>query len=171
MSRIQDLEQLILRDQRIIMDLDDLFEGVCEHDLNTDQISNMLLGIMELYKIRHEKTWDCYTEVVREYYKFRKEAGYNYDSIVDIENDGPDLWSKDFSDWKPGHPQYDAAMAELEKQYDATASKSYDEVHGHELSQDDEDAKPDAWVVEVGEKPTEKEKASWPAKQTRKKKK
>ena len=159
MSRIQDLEQLILRDQRIIMDLDDLFEGVCEHDLNTDQIANVLMGIIQLYKIRHEKTWDCYTEVVREYYKFRKEAGYNYDSIVDIENDGPDLWSKDFNYWKPGNPDYDAAMAELEKQYDPTASKSYDEVHGHELVEDE------------AEKSAEEEKTVWPAKQTRKKKK
>ena len=150
-NRIQDLEQMILRDQNIIQDLDDLFEGVCEYELNTDQVSNVLMGLIQLYKIRHEKTWDTFTEVVREYYKFRKEAGYNHDSIVDIESDGPDLWSKDFTNWRPGNPEYDAAMAELEKEY--------------------KEHTPDPYVADVGEKPTEEEKAVWPAKQTRKRKK
>ena len=149
-NRIQDLEQMILRDQNIIQDLDDLLEGVLEFDFTTDQVANVLLGVIQLYKLRHDKTFDLYTDVVKEYYKFRKEAGYNWDSVVDIENDGPDLWSKDFSYWQPGHPEYDAAMAELEKEY--------------------KEHTPDPYVADVGEKPTEEEKPTWPAKQKRKKK-
>ena len=118
-NRIQDLEQLILKDQNIIQDLDDLFEGICDTYLNNDQIANALMGIIQLYKIRHNKTWDCYTEVVREYYKFRKEAGYNQGSIVDLDTESPDLWSQDFTDRGVGSPAWNAAQAELDKKHAA----------------------------------------------------
>ena len=147
-NTLQDLEEYILRDQHIIQDLDTLFEGILEHDLDTDNIANMVLGIIEMYKVRHDITWRCYENLVKEYYKFRNEAGYNKEGYVDTDVDGPDLWNKSFVDWKPGHPDYDAALAKMQEKYGD---------------------KPDAWVADVGEKPTEEEKAEWPAKQKSKK--
>jgi len=51
-----DLEQAILDNWHIVDDLKLLSESILEKDLTKDQISNILIGLEELYKLKFEKT-------------------------------------------------------------------------------------------------------------------
>lgn len=68
MKKIQKLEEQILDCWRITDDLDTLFEAVLDTGLSPDQISNILLGIKDLYSLKFEKTFHVFEELVAEYY-------------------------------------------------------------------------------------------------------
>lgn len=50
----------------ICEDLDTLCEGVLEHDMTNDQISNVLLGMKDLYQLKFEKLWDQFEAMCHE---------------------------------------------------------------------------------------------------------
>jgi len=52
-----DMEQQIMTCWNICEDLDTVMEGVLEGDMNQDRISNVLLGMKELYHLKFEKLW------------------------------------------------------------------------------------------------------------------
>jgi hypothetical protein len=51
----------------ITTDLKDLYEEVLEGDLSKDQITNVLVGIEQLYNIRFEKLFRQFEQLVREH--------------------------------------------------------------------------------------------------------
>jgi len=62
-----ELEQQIMNCWSVVDDLDTLFEEVCENDEFTqDQISNILLGLKELYQLKFEKLFRQFEQSIRE---------------------------------------------------------------------------------------------------------
>jgi hypothetical protein len=73
-----DMEQQIMTCWNICEDLDTVMEGVLEGDMNQDRISNVLLGMKELYHLKFEKLWLQFEAMCRET-EVKKESGnYNY---------------------------------------------------------------------------------------------
>lgn len=60
-----ELEQQIMACWNITDDLNMLNEHVLERDLTTDQISNILLGLEEIYKLRFDKMFKTFEACVR----------------------------------------------------------------------------------------------------------
>ena len=59
-----DFEQEIMQCWNIVEELKVLHEGVFERDLTTDQISNILLGLAEIYQLRFEILFDTFEQLV-----------------------------------------------------------------------------------------------------------
>ena len=66
-----DLEQDILNVWRITDDLNLLYDKF--DILSEDQRMNMLLGIIEMYNLKFEKTWATFEEVIKEFYDLRQQ--------------------------------------------------------------------------------------------------
>ncbi len=62
-----DFETQIMSCWGITTDLKDLSEEVLEGDLTKDQITNVLIGIEQLYNIRFEKLFRQFEQLVREH--------------------------------------------------------------------------------------------------------
>jgi hypothetical protein len=62
-----DFETQIMSCWGITTDLKDLSEEVLEGDLSKDQITNVLIGIEQLYNIRFEKLFRQFEQLVREH--------------------------------------------------------------------------------------------------------
>lgn len=60
-----DLEQNLLKCWNVTDDIHLLYENVMEKDMTTDQISNTLLGLHQLYEMRFEKLYDNFENVLR----------------------------------------------------------------------------------------------------------
>jgi hypothetical protein len=61
-----DFEQQIMSCWNVTSDLKDLNEALFEAGLTTDQISNILTGIEQLYQIRFDKLFRQFEDLVRE---------------------------------------------------------------------------------------------------------
>jgi hypothetical protein len=62
-----ELEQQIMNCWNVVDDLYTLFEEVCENDeLTQDQISNILLGLKELYQLKFEKLFRQFEQSIKE---------------------------------------------------------------------------------------------------------
>ena len=59
-----DFEQEIMQCWNVVEELKILHEGVFERDLTTDQISNILLGLAEIYQLRFEILFDTFEQLV-----------------------------------------------------------------------------------------------------------
>ena len=60
-----DMEQDLLACWHVTDDLDLLTEGVLEHDLTTDQVANITIGLKDLYNIRFNKVWDHFERSIK----------------------------------------------------------------------------------------------------------
>ena len=60
-----DFEQQIMSAWSVVEDLKILHEGVVEKDLTTDQISNILLGMQELYQLKFNILFQTFETLVR----------------------------------------------------------------------------------------------------------
>jgi hypothetical protein len=83
-----DMEQQIMTCWNICEDLDTVMEGVLEGDMNQDRISNVLLGMKELYHLKFEKLWLQFEALCRESQQ-AKQGQYtytNYDRDLDNMN-------------------------------------------------------------------------------------
>ena len=60
-----DIEQEGMQCWNIVEDLKVLHEGVFERDLTTDQISNILLGLSEIYQLKFEILFDTFEQLIR----------------------------------------------------------------------------------------------------------
>jgi len=63
-----DYEQQIMSCWNITSDLKDLSEEILEGNLSKDQISNVLIGLEQLYNIRFEKLFRIFEQFNRERY-------------------------------------------------------------------------------------------------------
>ena len=62
-----DLEQEIMHCWNITTDLEHLFEELCEGEkMSTDRMSNIILGMKELYEIKFNKLFRAFEEFVSE---------------------------------------------------------------------------------------------------------
>lgn len=69
MNKLYELEQQILDCWGICEDLDILFEAVLDKELDVDKVSNILLGMKELYHLKFEKCFNTYEKVLHEKYR------------------------------------------------------------------------------------------------------
>ena len=60
------LEQEIMNCWHVVEDLDVLFEAVLERDLTTDQISNIILGMRELYQLKFDIMFNTFEGLIKE---------------------------------------------------------------------------------------------------------
>lgn len=60
-----DFEQQLMECWHVVDDLDTLCEGVLEHDMPPDDISNVLLGMKTLYDLKFQKMFNTFEELVR----------------------------------------------------------------------------------------------------------
>jgi hypothetical protein len=58
-----DFEQQIQKCWLVTDDIYELAEGVLEHELTTDQITNVLFGMKEMYELKFNKLWDMFESV------------------------------------------------------------------------------------------------------------
>ena len=58
MSDRFDFEQQIMDCWGITKDIETLTQGVLEHEMNTDQISNVLIGMSQLYDLKFQIMFD-----------------------------------------------------------------------------------------------------------------
>jgi hypothetical protein len=58
-----DFEQQIQKCWLVTDDIYELAEGVLEHDLTSDQITNILFGMKEMYELKFNKLWDMFESV------------------------------------------------------------------------------------------------------------
>ena len=61
-----DLEQDIHDCWNITKDIDTLLVGVVEKDLTRDQISNILLGMQELYSLKFDNLFSTFEEMIKD---------------------------------------------------------------------------------------------------------
>lgn len=74
-----DMEQQIMTCWNVCEDLDTVMEGVLEGDMTQDRISNVLLGMKELYHLKFEKLWLQFEAMCRETdNQSGKQADYSY---------------------------------------------------------------------------------------------
>lgn len=64
-----EFEQQIMSCWNVTSDIKDLSEEVLEGDLSKDQITNVLIGIEQLYNIRFEKLFRQFEQLIREHAK------------------------------------------------------------------------------------------------------
>ena len=60
------LEEQILDCWGICEDLDALFEGILDQDIDKDKIANIVLGLKDLYQIKFEKTFNTFETLIKE---------------------------------------------------------------------------------------------------------
>ena len=60
-----DFEQEIMACWNIVEELKVLHEGVLERDLTSDQVSNILSGMTELYQMKFEILFETFEQLVR----------------------------------------------------------------------------------------------------------
>ena len=60
------MEQEIMGCWNVVEDLKLLNEGVLERDLTRDQISNILLGMQELYQLKFDILFQTFEQLIRE---------------------------------------------------------------------------------------------------------
>jgi uncharacterized protein YfkK (UPF0435 family) len=60
-----DLEQQIMTCWQITEDLKVLNEGVLEKDLTTDEISNILMGLTNLYELKFQKLFEYFEQSIK----------------------------------------------------------------------------------------------------------
>jgi hypothetical protein len=66
MSDRFDLEQEILDCWNITKDLELLNQAVLEKDFTVDQTANLLIGIIELYNLKFDKTFETFSQLIRD---------------------------------------------------------------------------------------------------------
>ena len=70
MSDKFDFEQQIQKCWTVTDDIGEIAEGVLEHDLNSEQVTNALIGLQQLYELKFNKLWvlfeDVHMNLVRE---------------------------------------------------------------------------------------------------------
>jgi hypothetical protein len=59
-----DFEQQIMDCWRITDDIRDASEALLEGDLNTEETSNILIGLRQLYELKFNKLWDMFEGVM-----------------------------------------------------------------------------------------------------------
>ena len=91
MGKQFDLEQQILSCWNVTSDLDVLFENIIENDnLTRDGISNVVLGMQELYELKFDKLFRTFEEFLKEYYNAKKLAeGSQHVPNLDTDTDSP----------------------------------------------------------------------------------
>ena len=72
MSTVYDLEQQIMECWHITDDIKILTEEVIEGDLSKDQITNVLIGLEQLYALRFNKLFRTYEKHLGDYYNLTK---------------------------------------------------------------------------------------------------
>jgi hypothetical protein len=63
-----DFEQQIMSCWHVTTDIKDLSEEVLEGDMSKDQITNVLIGMEQMYEIRFNKLFRQFEQLVREYH-------------------------------------------------------------------------------------------------------
>lgn len=63
-----DFEQQIMKCWNVCDDLDELYEAVLERDMTKDEISNVLLGMKELYSLKFQTLMEGFESVICNYY-------------------------------------------------------------------------------------------------------
>ena len=58
-----DFEQQIQKCWMVTDDIYELAEAILEHDLTTDQTTNVLFGMKEMYELKFNKLWDLFEDV------------------------------------------------------------------------------------------------------------
>jgi hypothetical protein len=81
-----DMEQQILNCWNICEDLDTVMEGVLEGDMTQDRISNVLLGMKELYHLKFEKLWLQFEAMCRETHEANQAKKY-HDAYTNYDRD------------------------------------------------------------------------------------
>ena len=86
-SKQFDLEQQIMECWNITTDLDSLFEECCEgyDSMTVDKVSNITLGMKELYEIKFNKLFRTFEGFLADYYDLRKTV-QNLQAIVESHN-------------------------------------------------------------------------------------
>jgi len=86
MSDRFDFEQQIQKCWLVTEDIYELAEGVLEHELTTDQITNVLFGMKEMYELKFNKLWDMFESVhmdlVRENKMLNEECAAMRDQLM-----------------------------------------------------------------------------------------
>ena len=65
-----DMEQQIMSCWNVTTDIKDLSEEVLEGDMTKDQITNVLIGMEQMYEIRFNKLFRQFEQLVREYHPY-----------------------------------------------------------------------------------------------------
>lgn len=82
-----DMEQQIMNCWNICEDLDTLNQGVLDRGMTTDEISNVLLGLKQLYQLKFETLWEQFEAMLREKHQAKQASSYtNYDRDDDNMN-------------------------------------------------------------------------------------
>ena len=61
-----DLEQQIMACWNVTSDIETLFEGVIESDMTPDQITNILLGMKQLYELKFDKLFNTFEQLMKD---------------------------------------------------------------------------------------------------------
>lgn len=61
-----DLEQHIMKCWNITDDIDVLLKAVCDDEIDTDKIANILLGMKQLYEFKFNALFDSFEDLVKE---------------------------------------------------------------------------------------------------------
>ena len=74
MADIFDLEQNILKCWNITDDIDEFLEQYLdgEKEMTQDDISNYMIGLTSIYKVKFERLWSNFEEICGEYHKLKK---------------------------------------------------------------------------------------------------
>lgn len=78
-----EMEQLIMKCWDVVDDIDLLMENVVEGDLTQDNISNALLGMSEMYRMKFEKLFRMFEASCKEDFEREREKE-NDNSGTDI---------------------------------------------------------------------------------------
>lgn len=69
-----DFEQQIMKCWNVCDDLDELYEGVLERDMTTDEIANVVLGLKQLYSLKFQTLMEGFEGVICDLYRDVRQA-------------------------------------------------------------------------------------------------
>ncbi len=92
-----DLEQAIMDCWHIVDDMKILSLHVCDHGLDRDKVTNILVGLEQLYQIKFEHLLSLFETYVREESDFRSSSHRRYQNLLaELDNTRPHIagdWS------------------------------------------------------------------------------
>lgn len=136
MGKQFDLEQQILACWNVTSDLDVLLENVIENDsLTKDNISNVVLGMQELYELKFDKCFRTFEEFLKEYYGVKKELQALQATVADVSTNSPfgtdevfgDVFATAADTWA-GSQEYDQVDDIREQYHEELSGMSDDEI-------------------------------------------
>lgn len=109
-----DMEQEIMNCWNICEDMETLYEGVLDQGMTTDQISNTLMGLKQLYQLKFTKLWDSFEALCSEHTQVKISAVPDSEQVLrqleEATNSAQEIVNSSTVTWEDHEPDQDSSV-------------------------------------------------------------